>query len=184
MTRQHSFTADEWTLLRLAPSLVWGGIIAAEPAGIFASIKGPVAGVRGMAEAFRSNSELELFRALAADHSIPGFPEPKTLLGEGPRDQQMQNLKIAVLERVSAAADLVAQKASPAEAGVYRKMLVDIAERAANASKEGGFLGFGGVRVSDSEHLFINDVKRAAGMRDELTQTNSPLMDIQFHRSG
>jgi hypothetical protein len=164
MTRQHSFTADEWTLLRLAPSLVWGEIIAAEPTGIFASIKEAVAGARGMTEAFRSNSELELFRALAADQSIPGFPDPKTLLGEGPRDQQMQNFKAAVLEHVRAAVDLVAQKASPAEAGVYRKMLVDIAERAANASKEGGFLGFGGVRVSDSEQAFINEVKRAAGI--------------------
>jgi hypothetical protein len=73
-------------------------------------------------------------------------------------------LKAAVLECVRAAVDLVAQKASPAEAGVYRKMLVDIAERAANASKEGGFLGFGGVHVSDSEHSFINEVKRAAGI--------------------
>jgi hypothetical protein len=81
MTRQHSFTPDEWTLLRLVPSLVSGGMIAAEPAGIFASIKEAVAGARGMADAFRSNRELELFRALAADQSIPGFPDPETLLG-------------------------------------------------------------------------------------------------------
>ena len=99
--------------------------------------------------------------------------------------QRAKKLELAVRpERVRAAVDLLEQKASPAEAGVYRRMLVDIAERAANASKEGGFLGFGGVRVSDREHSLINEVKRAAGMRDELTRTNSLHMEIQFHRSG
>jgi hypothetical protein len=43
-------------------------------------------------------------------------------------------------------------------------MLADVAEKAAGASKEGGFLGFGGVRVSDKEQAFISEVKKAAGI--------------------
>jgi hypothetical protein len=43
-------------------------------------------------------------------------------------------------------------------------MLVGAAQKAAEASKEGGFLGFGGVRVSDAEHAFISEVKRAVGL--------------------
>jgi hypothetical protein len=39
-----------------------------------------------------------------------------------------------------------------------------VAEQAANASKEGGFLGFGGVRVSDKEQAFISEVSKAAGV--------------------
>ena len=35
---------------------------------------------------------------------------------------------------------------------------------AAEASKEGGFLGFGGVRVSDKEQAFITEVKKAVGI--------------------
>ena len=54
-----------------------------------------------------ANGGLELFAALAADRSIPGMPDPKSLLGEGTREQQMQNFKNAVLERVRAAAALV-----------------------------------------------------------------------------
>jgi hypothetical protein len=42
-------------------------------------------------------------------------------------------------------------------------MLVDIAQKAADASTEGGFLGFGGVRVSDKEKAFIAEVAKAAG---------------------
>jgi hypothetical protein len=164
MAKQDTFTAEEWTLLRLAPSLVSGGTSAADPSGIFASIKEAAAGASGMADAFKANSALELFGALAADKSIPGMPDPKTLLGEGTREQQMANFKNAVLERVKSAVDLVARKASPAEAEAYKSMLAGVAQKAAEASKEGGFLGFGGVRVSDAEQAFITEVKKAAGL--------------------
>jgi hypothetical protein len=164
MAKQDAFTAEEWTLLRLAPSLVAGGTAAADPSGLFSSLKESLAGAKGMAEAFKTNSGLELFTALAADRSIPGMPDPKALLGEGSREQQMVNLKNAVLERVKSAVALVAAKAAPAEADAYRQMLVGVAQQAADASKEGGFLGFGGVRVSDKEKAFIAEVKSAAGI--------------------
>ena len=111
MAKQDTFTAEEWTLLRLVPSLVSGGTSAAEPSGIFSSIKEATAGAAGMAEAFKANGALELFASLAADRSIPGMPDPKTLLGEGTREQQLANFKGAVLERVKSAVDLVARKA-------------------------------------------------------------------------
>jgi hypothetical protein len=38
-------------------------------------------------------------------------------------------------------------------------MIMSVAETTANASKEGGFLGFGGVRVSSAEQSFLNEVK-------------------------
>jgi len=164
MAKQDAFTAEEWTLLRLAPSLVSGGTSAADPSGIFSSIREAAAGAAGMAEAFKANSALELFAAFAADRSIPGMPDPKTLLGEGTREQQMANFKNAVLERVKSAVELVARKASPAEAEAYRAMLAGVAQKAAEASKEGGFLGFGGVRVSTAEQAFIAEVKKAAGL--------------------
>ncbi len=58
----------------------------------------------------------------------------------------------------------MAAKASPAEAQAYKQMLLGVAQQAADASKEGGFLGFGGVRVSDKEKTFIAEVKAAAGL--------------------
>ncbi len=122
------------------------------------------AGAKGVAEALKTNSSLDLFAALAADRSIPGVPDPKVMLGEGSREQQMQNLKHFVLERVRSAVALLDGKASPAEAEAYKKMLVNVAEQAANASKEGGFVGFGGVRVSDKEQAFITEVRSAAGV--------------------
>src|SRR5262249_37988919 len=133
MTKQDTFTADEWTLLRIAPSMVAGGVAASDPSGLFASIKEAAAGARGMAEAFKSGENLELFSALAADRSIPGMPDPKSMTGEGSREQQMQNFKTAVLEKVKSAVALVAQKGTPEEANAYRKMLCDVAQKAAEA---------------------------------------------------
>jgi hypothetical protein len=38
-------------------------------------------------------------------------------------------------------------------------MIVMVAEKTANASKKGGFLGFGGERVSNGEQAFLEQVK-------------------------
>jgi len=92
MAKQDSFTAEEWTLLRLAPSLVTSGTAAADPSGLFASIKEAAAGAGVVAEVFKANGGLELFSALGADHSIPGMPDPRSLLGEGSREQQRTDI--------------------------------------------------------------------------------------------
>ena len=140
MAKQDTFTSDEWTLLRLAPSLVSGGTAAADPSGLFASIKEAAAGAQGMAEAFEAHSGLELFAALAADRSRPWHARPEDAAGREPRDQQLQNFKNAVLERVKAAVDLVTRKGSSGEADAYKAMLVSVAEKAANASRKAGSL--------------------------------------------
>ena len=50
MAKQDAFTPEEWTQLRLAPSLVAGGVAAADPSGIFASIKEAASGAQVFAE--------------------------------------------------------------------------------------------------------------------------------------
>jgi hypothetical protein len=55
----------------------------------------------------------------------------------------------------------LSRKATPDEVQAYKQMVMGVAEKAASASKEGGFLGFGGVRVSDAEQSFLNEVKGA-----------------------
>jgi hypothetical protein len=164
MATKDTFTSDEWTLLRIAPSFVSVGISAADPSGLFSSIKEVVAGANRTMTTLHANNRLELFAALAADRSIPGVPDVDALVGRGTREQQLQSFRRAALERVTSATAVIAAKASPAEADAYRNMLVAVAEEAANAAKEGGFLGIGGVRVSEKERTFIDEVSRAAGL--------------------
>jgi hypothetical protein len=164
MTDRTTFTDDEWTLLRVAPSFVAVGVVAADPSGLFASITEALAGAHAVTETLNANRSVELFSALAADHTAPKLPDVDELLGSGSDQMQMANFKAAALERVKDAVDLLNRKAAVLEVDAYRRLLLQVADNAANASKEGGFLGIGGVRVSAKERAFIDLVRKAAGI--------------------
>jgi hypothetical protein len=161
MTTQAAFTTEQWNLLRILPLLVVDGVSTIDPSGTLGTMKEVLDGMTEKIELLHQGSKLELLSAMLADKSILRFPDPKTLVGEGNRKQQMANLKVAVLGRIRDVANLLSQKASPEEARAYKQMVMRVAEKAANASKEGGFLGFGGVRVSNAEQSFMNEVKAA-----------------------
>lgn len=157
MTQKAAFTPEEWSLLRIVPSLVSGGVSAADPGGLFGAVKEATAGMRAMYESLQQ-SNVELMKSLFGDQSRPDVPDPKALLGEGDREQQIAHFKSAVTNQINQALSLLDQKALPEEALAYKKMLMQVAERAANAAKEGGFLFFGGVRVSESEQAYLNEL--------------------------
>ena len=86
----------------------------------------------------------------------------KPKLPELPRDTP-DDTRNAALEHCKRAAAIVSQK-SPAEADEYKQWLVSLARKAAEASKEGGFLGIGGTLVSDDETAAINTLASALGV--------------------
>jgi hypothetical protein len=129
MTTQAAFSAEEWTLLRILPSLVSSGVSAADPSGIFGSIHEAAAGMTRMIKSLQQGSNLELLKAMLADRSMPGIPDSKTLLGEGSREQKIANLKSAVLTRIREAVNLLSRKAAPDEAQAYKQMLMGVAEK-------------------------------------------------------
>jgi hypothetical protein len=164
MTQKAAFTPEEWTLLRIVPSLVSGGVSAADAGGIISAFKEAAAGMKAMYDTLHQ-SNLELMKALFEDRSRPDMPDPKGLLGEGSREQQIANFKAAVVDQINRAVSILGQKAMPEEALAYKQMLMQVAERAANAASEGGFLGFGGVRVSDAEKAFLTELSAMLKMQ-------------------
>jgi hypothetical protein len=112
-----------------------------------------------MTESLKKSGNLELMKDLLADKSMPAMPDPTALMGEGDREQQLSNFRSAALARVRDAAGLVARKGTGEEAAAFREMLMNVADSAANAAKEGGFLGIGGERVSAEEKSFLDEVK-------------------------
>lgn len=164
MTDRTAFTEEEWALLRLTPLFVAVGVVAADASGLFASVKEGIAGANEMAAALNANRDLELFSAFLADRGKPDVPDVDALLGPGSNEARMANFRTTALEQVGAAVDLLNRKASSAETAAFRQLLVRVADSAANAFKEGGFLGLGGVRVSPKERAFIDLVSKAAGI--------------------
>ena len=59
---------------------------------------------------------------------------------------------------------ILTAKATPEEAASFRLWLVQAAEAAAEAAKEGGFLGIGAVRVSKGEQVMIDRIRQILGV--------------------
>jgi hypothetical protein len=57
----------------------------------------------------------------------------------------------------------VAAKATPQEVEAFRRWLVAAAQAAADAAKEGGFMGFGAEQVSAGETQMLDQVRAAIG---------------------
>ena len=66
-----------------------------------------------------------------------------------------------MLEELRAVQALVAAKAAPEETAAFGRWLVAAAQAAAEAAKEGGFMGFGAVLVSEREEAMLDQVRAA-----------------------
>ena len=83
---------------------------------------------------------------------------PAELKGKTP-DQ----VKSYGIESVRQVAALIEKKAKPEESQGFKQWLVAVAQKVAEAAKEGGFLGFGGTQVSEQEGATIKEVSTALG---------------------
>ena len=68
-----------------------------------------------------------------------------------------------VLDELRGVNELVTAKATAQEVEAFRRWLVAAAQAAADAAKEGGFLGFGAEQVSAGEQRMLDQVRAALG---------------------
>jgi hypothetical protein len=66
-----------------------------------------------------------------------------------------------VVEELRSVQGLVAAKADPEEAAAFGSWMVQVAQAAADAAKEGGFMGFHAEQVSQREKDMIEKVRAA-----------------------
>jgi hypothetical protein len=71
-----------------------------------------------------------------------------------------QAVALRTLERV---VTLLARKAAPAEARAFKEWLLEIARATAQAAKEGGVLGIGGVQVNAAEEAALEQIRTVLG---------------------
>jgi hypothetical protein len=158
MAGKSDFSAEEWDLLRQAPFMSSMMIAAASPSGPIGLVKEFSATAGVIADAAGS-AKTPLVQAVAKDlkhaMSLPKRPEASGA-------SIAQDLALNSLRRTS---DLLARKASPEEAAEFRAWLTTIAKRTAEAARKGGFLGFGGVLVSEKEHDALAAINSVLGGR-------------------
>ena len=113
--------------------------------------------VKGVTESSASTSN-ELIKTLAEQiKARGGKPEMPELPGD------REGVRSALIDTCQRAAAVVAQKSAP-EADEYKRWLVSLARKTAEASKEGGFLGFGGTVVSEEESSAVGELASALGV--------------------
>jgi hypothetical protein len=155
MTSKQDFADQEWTRVRRAPLVAGVAISLADPGGPIEMAKETMATLRS---ATLPPSQEELLASVALDIQATTQHKQNPLAGFKPRGGEQ------VLEELREVNELVTAKATPQEAEAFRRWLVAAAQAAADAGKEGGFLGFGGEQVSAGEQRMLDQVRAALGM--------------------
>jgi hypothetical protein len=147
MTAKADFTDEEWKIILEAPPSAGLIVIASDRGG---SVRESFSMAKAYTEARQHHGESELL-----DEIVSAKPEMDRTRAHSPEE-----LKEHSLQHLRDAIALLKEKASDEEVDEYRKFVVGLAERVAEARKE-GFLGLSGERVSDAERSAIDEVKAA-----------------------
>jgi hypothetical protein len=153
MTTKTDFTDEEWGRLERAPIVAGMAISLADPGGPIEAVKETMATMKTVTEAAQSGGRGELVDAVSKGVAEKARRRQSPLGDFKPRGALAGE---QILEELRAANGLVTQKATPEEAAAFREWLLTAAKRAAEAAKEGGFLGFNAQRVSEGEQLMLD----------------------------
>jgi len=154
MATKNDFTQEEWALLRDTPHVVAMAVAVAGASGFFGSIKEALTSAGAIVEGLKGDNCL-----LQAVCSLEEIKAGQKALRSGLQPSDIESLrhqlKTAATEKADSAVTLLSRKGFSEDLESYRSFLTDIGTRVAKAAKEGGFLGFGGERVSEGERELL-----------------------------
>ena len=157
MTTKADFTDEEWATLVRSPMVAGMAITIADPGGPIEVVKETSAVIK-FAGGFSGEPDNDLvreieqaFRAQAEQHKNPvgDFKPRGAMAGK------------EIVDEIGRAGGIVAQKGTPEDAAAFRDWIMECAQRAANAAKEGGFMGFHAERVSQGEKDMLAQIEAA-----------------------
>jgi head-tail adaptor len=145
MTRKADFNAEEWSVVVGAPLLASMMVIAADKGG---SVRETVAVARAYAEA-KQSYEGELMSALLAEAAGRQVSS---------RSRSREDVAAEALAGLRQAISILERVATEDEVIEYKRFVYALGETAAQAHKEGGFLGIGGTPVSAKEQAALDEI--------------------------
>jgi hypothetical protein len=161
MATKASFTPDEWKQLLKSPMLAGMAVTAAEPSGLLGLLKEGFAASGALTQAKADAGSNALIRAVVADFETS---EGRSAAREGLKAKfagsKSGDRKAQAIEALRQVSALLEAKA-PEDAPAFKAWLQAIAQQVAEAAKEGGFLGFGGVQVSGAEKATLAEISGA-----------------------
>jgi hypothetical protein len=149
MTGKADFNEEEWKQVLQGPPSAGLIVITAQRGG---SIRESFSMAKAYTEARKAHGDSELLDTIATE-------KPEL---DHTRFHSPEELKEACLGHLRDAVALLESKATEEEVEEYKHFVVGLAERVAEAHKE-GFLGLSGERVSDSERAAVEEIASTLG---------------------
>jgi len=159
MTSKADFTEQEWTQLKRAPFVAGMAISLADPGGPIEALHETSATLKTVLAAAEGGNHGELVGEIARETSGDARRRKNPLGGFKPTRGATAGVEI--LDELRGVNRIVSEKASPEDAAAVRAWLLETAQAAADAAKEGGFMGFHAERVSEGEQRMLDSLAEA-----------------------
>ena len=153
MTSKSEFSTEEWTRLKRAPFVAGMAISFADPGGPIELVKETAATLKTVREAASSGGRGALVDEVAKD-VVADTQTRKNPLHDFKAKGALAVQQI--IDELTEVNRIVSEKAAREGADEYRAWLRAAAQEAANAAKEGGFMGFHAQRVSEGEQRMLD----------------------------
>jgi hypothetical protein len=161
MASKANFTAEEWSRVVASPMVASTAITAADPSGLWGLLQEGMAGGSALLKAKQDSATNALVKAVVDDFADGNAStiarERVQAMFTGAQPADLTRRAVDELRSVAALLDSKASEDSEA----FKNWLQELARKAAEAAKEGGFLGFGGVAVSDAEKATLAEISAA-----------------------
>jgi hypothetical protein len=151
MTRRADFNAEEWANVVNGPLYAGMRVVSADRGG---TLRESMAMGRVYQEARQRHGESELLDDLVKS---PPSLDPEKFREVG------GDIAAVTSQQLRGAMATLEAKATPGEIDAYKTFVMTIAQAAAGAHKEGGFLGVGGKQVSEAENQALDEISAALG---------------------
>jgi hypothetical protein len=160
MTGKADYVDEEWTRLIRAPFVAGLALSIADPGGPIELAHETMATLKA---ATTPPSREQLLLEVSADLTAMVNEKKNPLSGFKPDNSALAGKLI--LDELATTNEILKAKATPEEADAFRRWLLEVAQAAANAAKEGGFMGFHAVRVSEGEEKMLEQMRETLGAK-------------------
>ena len=163
MADKSTFTGDEWKALLQSVMATGIAVTAAEPSGLWGLLQESFASGKMLANVKMDTNSNPLIKAVVDDFATSeGRAVSRDGLKEHLSGKKPAEVKTACIDILGKVDGVLSAKA-PGDAAAFKDWLRQISQNVAEASTEGGFLGIGGVAVSDAEKATLAEISGALG---------------------
>lgn len=157
MASKSDFAPIEWARIVQAPLLAGFAVSCADPSSFLGSIQESFATAKLVVDGKNTHNN-PLIQAVCQELATSnGRADAREGLRTISQAAKIDDMKKRSLEALKDVAHILAHKA-PQDADAFKDWLKDIATKVAEAGTDGGFLGFGGIKVSDLEKATLDEI--------------------------